>query len=303
MKDYAYGKGDVRVYRTGARPLTGVAPIPESGFTGRPGGLLAVNVEVIVRGEAFLAACTDGDNRHVVATDSMKNFIQRNAAVYEGATLEGFLHFVGHRFLERYPQMESVALTGRELPFEPVDDLLLRRRSGESAAAAVTLARTGGTIVLVDHSAGLLDLRLVKLRGSSFAGFLRDEYTTLAEAHDRALFVHLGIHWRYAVPVESLGEEPARYVAAEQVRDLAQAVFRACDSRSIQELIHQIGQRMLQRFPQLAEVRIDAENRTWEMVAEGTPGVRVYTDPRPPYGIIHLTMCPEGEAGALWPEI
>ena len=70
-----YGKADVRVYRTYGTPLAGISPIPESPFAGRANTLMAAEIEVIVRGEAFLDAYTRGDNRLVVATDTMKNFI------------------------------------------------------------------------------------------------------------------------------------------------------------------------------------------------------------------------------------
>ena len=65
-----YGKADVKVYRTHGAPLTGVTPIPESPFAGRPNTLMAAEIEVVVRGEAFLDAYTRGDNRRVVATDT-----------------------------------------------------------------------------------------------------------------------------------------------------------------------------------------------------------------------------------------
>ena len=70
-----YGKADVKVYRTYGTPLIGITPIPESPFAGRPNTLMAAQIEVNVRGEAFLDAYTVGDNRLVVATDTMKNFI------------------------------------------------------------------------------------------------------------------------------------------------------------------------------------------------------------------------------------
>src|SRR3954454_16152541 len=95
-----YGKEAVWVYRTYAKPLTEVQAIPESAFTGRRNILFGMNVRVAVEGAAFLSSFTDGDNSLVVATDSMKNFILKHAGDYDGAVLEGFLEFVGRRFLE-----------------------------------------------------------------------------------------------------------------------------------------------------------------------------------------------------------
>ena len=108
-----YGKAEVSTYRTYATPLTGIKPIPESSFSGRPNTLLAAEIDVQVLGESFLAAYTEGDNSNVVATDTMKNFIHRQSLDFPGSTLEGWLHFLGSRFLETYPQMERLRVSGR----------------------------------------------------------------------------------------------------------------------------------------------------------------------------------------------
>ncbi len=79
---------------------------------------------------------------------------------------------------------------------------------------------------------------------------------------------------------------------AEQVADLAVAVFHEFVSLSIQHLVNEIGERMLQRWPQLAEVSFDAQNRLWDLVAESSedPRVKTYSDPRPPFGHIGLVL-------------
>ena len=63
-------------------------------------------------------------------------------------------------------------------------------------------------------------------------------------------------------------------------------------SLSIQHLVHEIGTRMFERFPALAEVTFEAQNRTFDTAEESEADERrkVYTDPRPPYGRIGLTM-------------
>ena len=113
-----YGKADVATYRTYGTPLSGVTAIPESSFTGKPNILMAANIEVQVLGTAFMAAYTEGDNRLVVATDTMKNFIHRESLAFEGATLEEWLAFIGGRFLATYPHMERMRVSGVEIPFE-----------------------------------------------------------------------------------------------------------------------------------------------------------------------------------------
>ena len=69
-------------------------------------------------GDVFSGAYTDGDNSEVVATDTMKNFIHRESLAFRGSTLEGWLFFLGSRFLETYPQMERLRVSGEELRFD-----------------------------------------------------------------------------------------------------------------------------------------------------------------------------------------
>src|SRR5579871_5975060 len=92
-----YGKGQVALYRTYARPLLDLTPIPESPYTGSENALFALEIDVEVFGSNFLPAYTEGDNSNVVATDTMKNFILTEALAFEGATLEGFLCFLGRQ--------------------------------------------------------------------------------------------------------------------------------------------------------------------------------------------------------------
>jgi urate oxidase / 2-oxo-4-hydroxy-4-carboxy-5-ureidoimidazoline decarboxylase len=295
-----YGKAEVRVYRTNAAPLRGVTAIRESPFSGRENALMGAAIEVVVRGEAFLEAYTLGDNRRVVATDTMKNFIQIAALRCEAPTLEGWLHEIGAAFLATYPHMERLTMLGRELPFSAavvpeeggfaLSDRLFSRERGDHSTASLDLERSDGGITITDHACGRAELQLIKLTGSAFADFARDEHTTLPERPDRPLYIWTDIGWRYADPADAL--DAARYVAGEQVADLAASVFHEFVSLSIQHLVHEIGQRMLSRWPQLTEVSFDAQNRLWDTgaVSETDDRVRVYCDPRPPFGRIGLVL-------------
>ena len=113
-----YGKADVSTYRTYGTPLRGVRRIPESAFDGRPNILMAASIDVQVMGDAFIDAYTVGDNSNVVATDTMKNFIHRESLAFSGSTLEGWLLFLGTRFLDTYPQMDRLRVSGEELRFD-----------------------------------------------------------------------------------------------------------------------------------------------------------------------------------------
>jgi urate oxidase len=298
-----YGKEDVWVYRTYTKPLEGVQTIPESTFTGRRNILFGMNVKVAAEGEEFLTSFTEGDNTKIVATDSMKNFILRHAGQYEGATLEGFLEFTGRSFLKKYQQMTGISVSAKQIPFDelPVctgtsfepSHLVFRYSLNEQACASVEVKRSAQRIATTSQTSGLSGLKLIKVKGSSFYGYVKDEYTTLPESFDRPLFIYLNINWRYDDHEDAKGENPKRYVAAEQVRDIAYTIFHEENSPSIQNLIYRIGLRIMERFPQLAEVQFESNNRTWETVLDEIPESqegKVFTEPRPPFGFQCFSM-------------
>jgi urate oxidase len=76
------------------------------------------------------------------------------------------------------------------------------------------------------------------------------------------------------------------------MRDLIAATFDDFVSESIQHLLHEMGQRALGRFPQLAEIRFDALNRTRDPFGqrEDDPRVKVYSDPFSAYGRLTLSI-------------
>ena len=302
--EISYGKRTVPFHRVHGTPLLGVTPIPESPFTGRSNILVAAEVDIEVFGTEFLPAYTAGDNANVVATDSMKNIILKEALAYEGSTLEGYLAHVGRHFITTYEQVSDIALSIRELPFPAAlvpdgegafdDSAVLFDASGRTDATVATLRmrRIDREPRVTAHECGRVGLKLLKITGSAFTSFIRDENTTLPERRDRPLFIFLDVFWTYTDVHDLLGETAIAYVPAEQVRDLCGAVFHEFVSESIQHLVHEIGNRMLDRFPQLAEVRFVAQNRTRDpfFTSETDPSVKVYSDPFPAYGEITLRL-------------
>ena len=176
--------------------------------------------------------------------------------------------------------MERIELSAREVPFSRRTEQSFQRVGGDCAVAELALDRDGA----LEHRSGREGLELLKLTGSSFEGFVRDEYTTLADSRDRPLFIHLDVHWRHL--------DFARRADGEAVRDSLAATFAAFDSASIQELVHEMGRRVLDGHPEIEEISFVGENRLWDTAQVYGPDqrVRVYTDPRPPYGRIELTL-------------
>ena len=265
-----YGKHNVSFYRT--HPSR---------------GLLGGRVTIDVFGDNFMPAYTDGDNREVVATDTMKNFVYAMALDYPGASHEGFAAFLGRRFLDTYPQMGWLRIQLREIPFATHSGKLLSPLDDDYGTVELELGRDGFRSL----RCGRRNLRLVKLTGSAFRNFARDAYTTLPEVSDRPLFIYLDVYWRYGRIDDGVSDGAAR-IASEAVRDAVIVCFDDFVSMSIQHLVHEMGTRLLDQFAGMAEVSFEAQNRLWDTsrVSEADPKTRVFSDPKPAHGFIGLTL-------------
>jgi urate oxidase len=286
-KQHYYGKGDVIVYRLNrdGRARGGRSPV------------FGASVLMLTYGEAFWPTYTTGDNSGLVATDSMKNFIQRETMAFDGDNLADYCGFLATAFLDKYPQSEGVQVSAVEIPYAGVDGpgALARGQETRGPETSVAFAPSGPERAtarveferdsLVEAAAGLRGFRLLRLGGSAFTGFVRDEYTTLPDITNRPLHMWLDLEWRHSRPTDAFGAD-----VTPLARRIVREVFHSFESGSIQQLIYRIGTRMLQDIPSLAEVHLEANNRTWDTIAERGDELGVYTDARPPYGCLGLRL-------------
>jgi urate oxidase len=269
-----YGKGDVIVYRLNRNGKTPAGQSPVFG----------ANVKMLIYGDAFWPTYTKGDNTGLVATDSMKNFIQRETLNFSGAALEEYSHFLSKKFLDLYPQAEGIQLSVVEIPYGSLEEgsAAFAPKGPERAISRMEMNRSG----IVEAASGIQGFRLLRLGGSAFHGFVRDEYTTLPDIRNRPLHMWLDLEWWYT-------ENRAAFsngAMAQKVRDTVHEVFGSFESGSIQEVIYIIGTRLLGDIPTLREVHLEANNRTWDTVAERGDELGIFTDARPPYGCLGLRL-------------
>jgi urate oxidase / 2-oxo-4-hydroxy-4-carboxy-5-ureidoimidazoline decarboxylase len=272
-KNY-YGKGDVIAYRLhrGEKPPSGQSPV------------FGVNVKILIYGEAFWATYTSGDNSGLIATDSMKNFVQRETLNYSGGDLEEYCRFLGQKFLATYPQVEGVQMSAVEIPFTETSHagVAFTPSGPDRLCARLELTRSG----MDEAVSGIRGFRLLRLGGSAFFGFVRDQYTTLPDIRNRPLHMWLDLEWSYTEPSKAFsgGKIP------RSVRSIVREVFESFESGSIQQIVYQIGQKILHEIADISEVHLEANNRTWDTVAECGEEAGVYTDARPPYGCLGLRL-------------
>jgi urate oxidase / 2-oxo-4-hydroxy-4-carboxy-5-ureidoimidazoline decarboxylase len=273
-----YGKGDVIVYRL---QRDGRVPAGQSPVFG-------ASVKILLYGDSFWPTYATGDNTGLVATDSMKNFVQRETLNFSGGDLESYCQFLAGKFLTTYPQTEGIQVSATEIPYADIADggVAFAPAGPEQATARLELRRNQNEIECVELRSALRGFKLLRLGGSSFQGFVRDQYTTLPDIANRPLHMWLDLEWLYTSPAAGFsdGQVTAR------VRSMVREVFHSFESGSIQQLIYQLGNRMLAELPCLAAVDLEAHNRTWDTVAEAGEQLGVFTDPRPPYGCLGLRL-------------
>lgn len=273
-KRHYYGKRDVIVYRANRNLHTPAGANPVFG----------ASVMMLLYGEAFWNTYVTGDNTGLIATDSIKNFIQRETMIFEGHDLEGYCRFLAEKFLNKYSQVEGLQVSADEIPFaRPAGSVALLPSGPEQATARVELDRRA----IVEVASGIRGFQLLRLTGSAFSGFVRDEYTTLPDLKNRPLNMGLDLEWTYSTPSAAF----TGGILARRVRDIVRHVFESFESASIQQLIHEMGTRLLTEIPAMEAVHLEACNRTWDTIAEKSSNeLGVYTDARPAFGCLGLTL-------------
>jgi urate oxidase len=156
-----------------------------------------LTVAVALEGN-FDDAHTRGDNAGVIATDTMKNTVYAFARDRLTGSPEAFglalaRHFAGYDPCSR-AIIDIEEQRWLRVPTDAGDAPDAFIRAGDlTRLAHVAVARDGS----MDVEAGVGDLTVMKTTKSAFAGFDRDQYTTLPEVDDRLMATKIRATWGY----------------------------------------------------------------------------------------------------------
>jgi urate oxidase/2-oxo-4-hydroxy-4-carboxy-5-ureidoimidazoline decarboxylase len=228
-----YGKGDVIVYRLYREGPAGIR-------------FFGANVKMLIYGDAFWQTYTTGDNTGLIATDSMKNFIQRETLNFSRRRSGILLPFPGREVsLDLSAGRGRAGISGGDslspsrqfqVAFAPG-----RKRSAPRGDRSGSRAGASRSWNPVRHRW----LPAAASEGQRVSGFVRDEYTTLPDIHDRPLHMWLDLDWTYLDDGRRLQRRRRNEAGARS----CESVFAGFESGSIQEIIYQIGQKMLADLP------------------------------------------------------
>lgn len=232
---------------------------------------------------------TDGDNRDVLPTDTMKNTVYALAARDGAAEPEPFGMLLGRHFIGRNPKLARVVVDLVDHAWQHIADgprqhgQAFVRRGPDTRTARVVTDRRGAAV-----TAGIADLVIMKTSRSAFAGYPRDEFTTLPETHDRLLATALTTDWTYRDAEVDFG---AVYRA---VRATLLDAFARHDSLSVQHTLYAMGQVVLDTIDAVTRITLEMPNRHHLPVDLTRFGMdnrnEIFVATEEPHGLIKATL-------------
>jgi len=232
---------------------------------------------------------TEGDNRDVLPTDTMKNTVYALAAQEGVGEPEAFGVRLGRHFIERNPALMRVTvdLIDHAWGAITVGDLehgrAFVRRGPDTRTARVVTDRDGAAI-----TAGIADLVIIKTSHSAFAGYPRDQFTTLPETKDRLFATSMTATWAYT---DGEVEFASTYLT---VRKTLLEAFAEHDSLSVQHTLYAMGQRVLDSIDVVQSISLEMPNRHHLPIDLTRLGMEnrneVFVATEEPHGLIKATL-------------
>jgi urate oxidase len=274
LVDTGYGKSGIRLVQVRRR--------------GDRHTLTDLTVAIRFQGD-YDASYTDGDNRHVLPTDTMKNTVYALAAGDELKSPEAFGLKLAAHFLPRNPRLRRVRI---DLEDHAWDRLAVGGREhgsgfvrrGPDVRTATVQADGERTRV----GAGIGDLLILKSSKSAFSGFPRDPFTTLPDTRDRLLATSLTATWHYE------SSDIDFNAGFQAVRRALLECFAEHDSESVQHTLHAMGQAVLDAVEDVNVIRLVMPNKPHLPVDLARFGLEnrneIFVATGEPYGLIEATI-------------
>ena len=234
-------------------------------------------------------AYTDGDNRAVLPTDTMKNTVYALAAREPVDAPERLGLALAKRFLDGNTRLvrARIDLTEhlwRRIPRGEREHGHAFTRTGPETRTATIQSHRRRTII----GAGIADLLVLKTADSAFDNFMQDEYTTLPETRDRIMATSLTATWRYR-------DGDVEFTAAwNGVRRMLLDVFAEHRSESVQHTLYAMAQAVLDTIDDVAAIRLVMPNKhhlPFDLSRLGLPNRNeIFVPTDEPYGLIEATL-------------
>ena len=251
--------------------------------------LIDVEASIFLEGD-FDAAFTEGNNRKVIPTDTMKNTVYALSRNYGISDIETFSRRLATHFLEQFKQVTQAEIELRQRPWRRL------RCMGEEHphsfigggsdrnVCTVRANRDGMTM-----TSGWDGLTVLKTTGSAFADFATDQYTTLAETEDRIFCTTVRANW-------TCRELDRDWVGnREKIRQVVLYVFAGHHSLSVQHTMSDMAAAALNACADIDEISFKMPNQHHLLVDlqpfDMENPNEVFMPIEQPHGLIEGTFC------------
>jgi urate oxidase len=232
---------------------------------------------------------TEGDNRDVLPTDTMKNTVYALAARDGAGEPETFGAILGRHFIGHNPKLARVSVDLIDHGWSHIADgarehgQAFVRRGPEVRTARVVTDRTNVAV-----TAGITDLIIMKTSRSAFADFPRDEFTTLPETRDRLLATALTAAWSYSESDVEFG------AVFRTVRSSLLDAFARHDSLSVQHTLYAMAEVVLETIDVVHDISLEMPNRHHLPIDLTRFGMEnrneIFVATEEPFGLIKATL-------------
>ena len=248
--------------------------------------LVDLTLDIALEG-AFERVYVDGDNSACLATDTMKNTAYAFARQDPIDHVETFVSRLAEHFSTK-PGVSLVRVEAAEHPWVRLTaggrphPHAFARAGSEEWTTVVTRDASGTSV-----ASGLRGLVAAKTTDSAFAGFPRDQYTTLPETRDRILATSITAAWRYAPGFSDFGQRSA-------IRTALVETFAAHRSESVQQTLYAMAEAALAACAGIVDIQLSLPNRHHLLVNLEPFGLdnpnEIFVATEEPFGLIEARV-------------
>ena len=247
-----------------------------------------LSVQAMLDGD-FAEAYTQGDNRKVVATDTIKNIVNIVAREELRASAEHFAQKLAARLLSRYAHADRATVSCRETKWSrasvdgaPHPHHFLLDANGLGTAEVVATRESVSTV------SGVTGFTFMKSTEAGWVKYWDDEYTTLPETTDRIVATAMDATWTW-------NAEPSDYEATNAlILQTMLAEFATTYSRGVQDSLFRMAEAALAKIPQVQTISMACPNKHYLPINLAHFGLSadnmVFTATDEPHGQIECTV-------------
>jgi urate oxidase len=250
-----------------------------------------LNVTSQLRGD-FEAAHTEGDNSHVVPTDTQKNTIF--AFAKDGIpSPEQFLLRLADHFTSEFDWVSGGRWAADQYGWTRINDHDHAFYRGAPEVRTAVLVRDGGTDTMLS---GFYGLTVMKTTRSGFVGYPKDKYTTLQETEDRILATDISTKWRYNTTDLDFN------AVYDSVKNVIMTSFSEGYSKALQQDLYKMAVAVIDAHAEIDEIKFSCPNKhhflsDLSFCGLENPDEVFYAADRP-YGLIEAAIQRKGSAPA-----